>query len=186
MHVGEYILDDHRFINTGDHFNGTATFTVRFSVDIQNPIQSLYLGRLSLAFHGSARVVGEANTRRNDSPPLLCRNSIQSADHHNRIPPFRKVLYRIYLLDLYWINSRFSSFYTQQSELSTDCPQHIYITAPAPNRLCLRSDRGESRELSEKGQPNWYVRFDALETITIIPITQNWKSSNSPLRSPPE
>jgi hypothetical protein len=32
--VGEDLLDDHRVLNAGDHFDGTAAFTARFDVDI--------------------------------------------------------------------------------------------------------------------------------------------------------
>jgi hypothetical protein len=28
--VGEYLLDNHRVLNAGDHFNGAAAFTARF------------------------------------------------------------------------------------------------------------------------------------------------------------
>jgi hypothetical protein len=32
--LGKYLLDDHRILNAGDHFDDTAAFTARFDVDI--------------------------------------------------------------------------------------------------------------------------------------------------------
>jgi hypothetical protein len=41
IHVGEYLLDDHRIFNIGDHYDYTAAFTACIDVDIKNPLQSL-------------------------------------------------------------------------------------------------------------------------------------------------
>ena len=34
--MGEYILDDHRVFDAGDHFDGAAAFTAGFDVDIEH------------------------------------------------------------------------------------------------------------------------------------------------------
>ncbi len=33
IQVGEYLVDDHRIFNAGDHFDGTAACNARFDVD---------------------------------------------------------------------------------------------------------------------------------------------------------
>ena len=60
IQMGEYLVDDHRILNAGDHFDGTAACTARFDVDIENPLQSLCPGHRCPAFGGRwvLRLVG--------------------------------------------------------------------------------------------------------------------------------
>ena len=50
MQVGKYLLDDHRVLNAGNHYDGAAAFRARFDVDIENPLQSLSPGHRCPAF----------------------------------------------------------------------------------------------------------------------------------------
>jgi hypothetical protein len=37
IQMGKYLLDDHRVLNAGDHFDGAAACTARFDVNIEWP-----------------------------------------------------------------------------------------------------------------------------------------------------
>ncbi len=41
IQVGEYLLDDYRIFNAGDHFDATAAGTARLNVDIEHPLETL-------------------------------------------------------------------------------------------------------------------------------------------------
>ncbi len=44
MQVGKNLIDYHRVLDAGDHFDGAAAFTARLNIDIENPLQSLCPG----------------------------------------------------------------------------------------------------------------------------------------------
>jgi len=70
IQVREYLLDDHRVFDGGDHFNCAGRACL--NVDIEQSLEPLSLGYRGSAFLDSSRVVGLSNTQRNDhSLPLL-------------------------------------------------------------------------------------------------------------------
>ncbi len=41
IQMNEYLVDDHRIFDTGDHPDSTATLGAGFYIDIEHPLQSL-------------------------------------------------------------------------------------------------------------------------------------------------
>ncbi len=55
IQVGEYLLDNYRIFNAGDHFDRTAAGTARLNVDIEHPLETLGLKLMAARRSGGVR-----------------------------------------------------------------------------------------------------------------------------------